>query len=368
MGEIRKRGGVWWIRYYRGGRRYEESARTDKWEGARDLLRLREGDISKGVPVSSKPGRYRFEDAAKDIEAEYTINGRKSLGELLRRVKLHLGPWFGGRRMGEITTSDVLAFTKARLTAKASPAEVNRELAVLKRMFSLAVKANRLMYKPHIPMLQERNVRTGFVDRDQFEAVRAKLPAAVRPVVTFAYATGWRIQSEVLPLEWRSVDLEAGDVRLDPGTTKNTAGRVFPFTDELRTLFADLWKEHEALVKKGKLCPWVFHRNGRGIKGFRKAWANACEAVGCPGRIPHDLRRSAIRNMERRGLSRSVAMQLTGHKTEAVYRRYAITSESDLREGVARLNGAEARTGTATGTKKGQLGRLGARRGLSRSA
>lgn len=52
----------------------------------------------------------------------------------------------------------------------------------------------------------------------------------------------------------------------------------------------------------------------------------------------HDLRRSAVRNMERAGLSRSVAMQLTGHKTYAVYRRYAITSEADLREGVDRLN------------------------------
>jgi integrase len=92
----------------------------------------------------------------------------------------------------------------------------------------------------------------------------------------------------------------------------------------------------------------VFHRNGRQIKGFRKAWANACTAAGFPGRIPHDLRRSAVRNMERAGLSRSVAMQLTGHKTEAVYRRYAITSEADLREGVDRLNHA---TGTVRGDR-----------------
>lgn len=68
--------------------------------------------------------------------------------------------------------------------------------------------------------------------------------------------------------------------------------------------------------------------------------------------------------MERRGLSRSAAMQLTGDKTEADYRRYAITSESDLREGVAPLNGAEA----GAGTKQGQSDRPGARRGFSRSA
>jgi integrase len=82
----------------------------------------------------------------------------------------------------------------------------------------------------------------------------------------------------------------------------------------------------------------VFHRNGKRIRDLRGAWDVACTAAGYPGKLVHDLRRSAVRNMERAGLSRSVAMQLTGHKTEAVYRRYAITSEADLREGVDRLN------------------------------
>ena len=127
-------------------------------------------------------------------------------------------------------------------------------------------------------------------------------------------------------------------MRLEPGTTKNDEGRVFPFTDTPRTLLDELWAEHEALQTKGKICPFVFHRSGRRIKSLRKSWALVCEAAGYPGKLLHDLRRSAVRNMERAGLSRSVAMQLTGHKTEAVYRRYAITSEADLREGVSLLN------------------------------
>ena len=73
------------------------------------------------------------------------------------------------------------------------------------------------------------------------------------------------------------------------------------------------------------------------IRDFRKVWKNACAAAGVPGRIPHDLRRTAVRNLERAGVPRSVAMQLTGHKTESVYRRYAIVSESDLAEGTAKL-------------------------------
>ena len=333
MGELRRRGNIWWIRYYRNGRRIEESAGTNKYDDARDLLKTREGDVAKGVPLTAQSTKLTFDDAKKDVVADYTVNGKKSLAELERRLKLHLMPVFGGRRLSTITTADLRAFAARRLEAKASAGEINRELAIVRRAFRLAVEGDKYHGRvPKTPMLQERNVRTGFFDDAMFASVRGHLPAALQPIVTFAYVTGWRVQSEILPLEWRHVDRKAEEVRLEPGTTKNQAGRVFPFTDTLRTLLAALWAEHKAMEKAGTICRFVFHRNGRRIKGFRKAWANACEAAGFPGRIPHDLRRSAVRNMERAGLSRSVAMQLTGHKTEAVYRRYAITSEADLRE------------------------------------
>ena len=73
---------------------------------------------------------------------------------------------------------------------------------------------------------------------------------------------------------------------------------------------------------------------------MRRSWKTACTDAGVPGRLLHDLRRSAVRNLERAGVSRSVAMKMTGHKTESVYRRYAIVSESDLREAAAKLAAA----------------------------
>ena len=95
----------------------------------------------------------------------------------------------------------------------ASNAEINRELALLKRMFTLAMQAAKLLYRPHIPMLKENNVRTGFFEREQFESVLAHLPVDSQPVIAFAYITGWRITSEVLPLKWRQVDFDAGEIR-----------------------------------------------------------------------------------------------------------------------------------------------------------
>jgi integrase len=344
MGQIRKRGAFYQIRYYRNGQRIEESTGKTRYDEARDLLRDREGDISKGVPITAKSTRLTFDDAVKDVINDYTINGKKSKDTVERRSTLHLTPVFGGRTLASITTADVRAFAAKRLEAGAAPAEINRELAILRRAFRLASEADKYHGRiPKVRLLQEHNVRTGFVDDAMIDAILEKLPAALQPVVRFAYVTGWRVQSEILPIEWRHVDRKTGEVRLDPGTTKNQAGRVFPFTDTLRTLLDVLWAEHEVLKKVGTICPFVFHRNGRRIKNLRKSWEGACTAAGYPGKLLHDLRRSAVRNMERAGLSRSVTMQLTGHETEAVYRRYAITSEADLREGVERLNGAKDR-------------------------
>ena len=127
------------------------------------------------------------------------------------------------------------------------------------------------------------------------------LPADLQPVIAFSYITGWRMASEVLPLEWRQVDFDAEMVRLLPGTTKNREGREFPFTAELRTVLQAQWAEHEKLkkLKPPQNVPWVFFRmvaEGRGgekkpqpITSLGKAWKAACRAAGCPGRIPHDL-------------------------------------------------------------------------------
>jgi integrase len=181
--------------------------------------------------------------------------------------------------------------------------------------------------------------------------VRAQLATPLQPLVTFMFLAGWRI-SEVLTLQWRQVDLAAGRVRLEPGTTKNKKGRVFPLTQELRALLEARRERTDAVQhERGIICPWAFHRGGEPVRDFYTTWRTACKESGCPGMVPHDFRRTAVRNMVRAAIPERVAMQMAGHKTRAVFDRYNIVSEGDLADAARRLDAVpEARKLIARGT------------------
>ena len=131
---------------------------------------------------------------------------------------------------------------------------------------------------------------------------------------------------------------------------------MFPLIPALREVL-EMQRSYTDKIQKeqGRIMPEVFHREGARIKHFRRSWLSACKATGLPGRIPHDFRRTAVRNLERSGVSRSAAMKMVGHKTESIYRRYAIVNESDLRragEQLAVLHKREGQTRSASGPRR----------------
>jgi integrase len=119
---------------------------------------------------------------------------------------------------------------------------------------------------------------------------------------------------------------------------------MFPLTPELRrVLEAQLARTAAIERRTGRIIPWLFHRDGRPIKSFRRAWRTAVLKAGVPGRIPHDFRRTAIRNLERAGIPRPSAKAMVGPKTDSAYERYAIKDEAMLRESAEKLAAFQAR-------------------------
>jgi integrase len=326
MGCVYRRGKKYWIKYYRHGKQYAESARSNKRAVAEHLLKLREGEIAQGRLPSVCFDRISFDELMEDFLTDYQINGKRSLSRAEGCTRKLLKE-FAGARVPDITTARINRYIEKRQSQGVSNATINRELSAIKRAFNLAAQSTppKVAQVPYIPMLVENNVRKGFIEHAEYRRLSNELPDYLKPVFTFAYLTGWR-KSEILDLKWNHVNLADGIVRLEPGETKNKEGRTLYMEPEL-------WDMMKALQKNRRhVCPYVFDSNGHKIGDFRKPWKKSCKIIGKPELLFHDLRRSGVRNMVRAGIPERVVMTISGHKTRSIFDRYDIVSERDMQE------------------------------------
>ena len=345
---------IWWIAYNTKGKLHRESSHSTKEADAWKLLKKRHGEIALNKPVGPEIERTTFEQMRTMIVNDYKANGRRSLARLQDAID-HLREYFADYRAVEITGDKVTAYVTSRQEQNAASSTINNELSALSRMFTLGIRAGRIGSKPYIGKLALNNTRKGFFEWEQFSAVLKNLPEELQPAIETAYICGWRIHDEIFSRQKHHVDLKGcGWMRLDPGETKNLEGRNFPLTVRLREIIEQQLESTKALEKAtGRIIPWLFHRNGKQIKTFRRSWLTACVKAGLGteirsangkvlkkigNRIPHDFRRTAVRNLERAGVSRSDAMKMVGHKTESIYRRYAIADEKSMKEAAEKLD------------------------------
>jgi integrase len=334
QGRIYTRNGHFWIAYYHRGTQIRESVAQvvgkNTRAAAEKLLRAR--TRTAGTPDFVTPANERLlvEPLLELVVADYRRQGFRSRADVERHVR-RLAEHFAGWRAITITTVAVNAYIDQRRDQGAANATINRETAVLRRGFRLAITQKLLSenHRPTIPQLPEDNARQGFLDPADFAALCTHLPPWLADATTFAYWTGWRT-SEIKSLTWADVTLGADGavtIRLPATRSKNKAPRTV-VVNGVVALAALLARLHRT---RRLDCPFVFHRGtGRPLGDFRDSWHRATRAAGRPELLFHDLRRSAVRNLVRAGVPRAVARLLSGHKSELVFERYNIVDEEDL--------------------------------------
>ena len=238
----------------------------------------------------------------------------------------------------------------------AARGSVRIELALLHRAYHLAVEKKKLG-RGCVPVFPKfpadpASIRQGFLTRAEVEDdLSNELAEDLADVVQFLFFSTQRV-SIARKIEWRHHDRTARAIRLPADLMKNKDGLVLPLEGELASII------ERRLAKRRLDCPYVFHRNGKPIGDFRKAWRTACEAIGLPGRIVHDLRRSGVKHLIDAGNDPHTVMAFSGHKTASMLRRYHIINLDDLRR--AALRGS-AYTGTRTASCRSQTAKKSGR-------
>lgn len=323
----------WWLQWYAGGVRHQESSGTAEYNEAEKALQRKIAEsVVFGAPAPASLTVANLVEAKLKNEVD---EGFKDLKSSRQRWENHLKAELGNTRVRDLTAKRMREYRQKRQKEGAPPSTVNRELSVVRAAYKLAWKDDviRLNDIPHFPMVSEKNRRRkGFLSPEQYQAVFdacMRVGLWLAAAMQTAHDFGWR-RGEVFPMQVSQVDLGSNTMYLPD--SKNGEGRLMVMTDKVRELVAQC-------VKGKKPTDYVFTRDGnRPVKSLYKSWREAMREAQVPTLHFQDLRRTATRNLVRAGVPKSVAQQVTGHLDPKVFDRYDISDLADLQDAKKKLD------------------------------
>jgi integrase len=347
----RKGSSFWWVSYYAHGKEEREAARHvrtgEKIEltakngqhEAERFLKHRLGEIAAEQHggrafVGPRQERVTINELLDGLETDYKLRDRwnPKVASNVKPLREHFGTW----RAVDVTSNAVAAYIETIRGEGYSNATANRRTQLLGQAFKVGMRNKQISAAPFIPRLSEiGNERQGFFETADFEAVLAKLPEYLQDFSRFGFLTGWR-KGSIESLRWSDVGEDVIYLRAENSKTRKP--ETIPVQGDLQGIIE---RRRAAAILKGnesdpRFAEYVFHRDGEPVGDFRKAWATACKEANVPHRLFHDLRRTASRNMIAAGVPQAVAMKITGHRTDSMFRRYAIVNEEQKRDALAK--------------------------------
>jgi integrase len=358
----RTKTGPYWYAFMFNGQRIQESTKQFDKNAAKDLESARRTALARGEAGISpkKIERVRVAELLDKYLADLAKRG-KCVARTRSHYK-HVAADFGKYFADELTNEKLDAYFDAKRTEGYAVFSIMNRISFVKSAYLLAK-----LEPPKLRQLsrEERtNTRTGFFSKQEVESICERLADELADFCRWGYCTGMRFGS-IAALRWEDIDDENGEMNLPGKYTKNNEPLKLPLEGDLGVVIE---RRRAARKLEGQMpATLVFHRNGEPVKQFRREWIQACIAAGvgkfvCPkcgqesstgqevrmcshcrnpklkyvGRIFHDFRRSAARDMIRSGVPQRIAMDVTGHKTQSMFQRYNITDTDDLRDALRR--------------------------------
>ena len=310
---------------------------------ARKLLSKRETEweqknFREEVGLETPRPQYTFAELVSWYLELPIAKKKRSYDKDVGRSKLLL-KYFGSMLADRIKPSMVESFqhkmlqTSNKRRVKYRPATANRVVALMKRIFNLAIREDMVLKNPcwKVSMLPEENKRSRILSAEELERLVHELPEHAVPIVLVAYYTGMRKQ-EILGLTWKKVNMHEGYIDLEPSDTKNSEPRRIYFNDVLWAIF----KKAGRVRSLGH--DFVFTYRGKPIKDIRVGFEEALRKAKIDNFWFHDLRHTFNTNMRKARVDQTVIMKLTGHKTLSMFNRYNTVDREDAIDAMNRLN------------------------------
>ncbi len=314
-----KRGNIWWIDFCYKGCRYREGVGRNRKE-AEFVLAKRRAEVRENRFFDvRKESREKFDDMAKEY-LRYSEVNKKSFERDGRSIK-KLSTHFGRKRLAEITPKMIEDYKIARCR-QVKPATVNRELACLKHLFTMAIKWGKANSNPvkEVKLFREPLGRLRVLSREDEEKLLAASAPHIKPIIMTALTTGMR-RGEILNLTWEDVDFGTGFLTIG-NTTKNSEMRQIPMSERLT----------RTLKNVKRISGYVFCKeDGTSYGSIAKAFRMAVKRSGIKYCRFHDLRHTFATRLVMAGVDLVTVKELLGHKSIKMTMRYAHPSTAHKR-------------------------------------